>query len=649
MFFFQVTLLAGYCYAHVTTTYLPRRIQCVLHIVLVVIAVAWLPIYPSVDWKPTGTEENPTWQVLGLLGHTLGVQFLLLSTTAPLTQVWWQRVSQRAPYWLYAVSNAGSLLALVTYPFFVEPILGTRHQAFVWSVGFSILAVLIMGCGFLVWRTKTTLEPVDDVAEAPPPTWKSYAAWMGLSGCGSVLLLAMTNHISQNVAVVPFLWVAPLALYLLSFILTFGDVRFYRRDVFGGLMMVTLTACAFLYNFNVIYDVVFLLAIHLTALLAGCMICHGELVRLKPAARHLTTFYVTISAGGAAGGFLVSLAAPVIFLQYYEYPLVLIACWLILIVITLRDERLHLYRGRPLWVWARILFMWALILIMFPYFLAYLRNGVIKDAAIAILTRRNFYGVLTVQRARSDQAGYEWAELKHGMIRHGAQYLDADKQHEPTTYYARTSGLGYVMDHLADKPKKRVGMLGLGIGTIAAYCQQGDSFRAYEINRDVIQIATNPDIFTYWTLFEERGATAEIIEGDARISLERELSLGQPQNFDVLVLDVFTGDAIPVHLLTREAFGIYFQHLAPDGILAVHISNRHLDLLPVVRAMAQHYDVDTALVSDPQVSEWVLVGHPRVLGEIARKNEGKVQRLRRFGGDTVMWTDDYSNIFSVLK
>ena len=185
--------------------------------------------------------------------------------------------------------------------------------------------LLIICCGFLAWRTKTTFETVDGVAEEPPPTWKSYAAWLGLSGCGSVLLLAMTSHISQNVAVVPFLWVAPLALYLLSFILTFGDVRFYRRDVCGGLMMVTLTACAFLYNFNVVYDVVFLLAIHLTALLAGCMVCHGELVRLKPAARHLTTFYVTISAGGAAGGFLVSLAAPVIFLQYYEYPLVLIA------------------------------------------------------------------------------------------------------------------------------------------------------------------------------------------------------------------------------------------------------------------------------------------------------------------------------------
>ncbi len=548
-------------------------------------------------------------------------------------------VRQRA-YRLYAVSNAGSLLALASYPFLVEPNLGSRGQVLAWSAGFFVLALLVIWSGTLAWRRARPRDRINVAAAEPPPTWKSCAAWLVLSGCGSVLLLAVTNHVSQNVAVVPFLWVAPLAVYLLSFILAFGHARFYHRYGFGGLMALTQIACATMYEFDVVDNVVLLLTIHLLALFAGCMVCHGELVRLKPAARHLTSFYLVISIGGAAGGFLVSLAAPFIFPDYYEYPLVLIACWLIWIVVALRDETGYLYRGRPLWAW-------GLILLTLACFLTSLRNGVIDSAASAYLTTRSFYGVLSVQRTLSDDQRNDWVELTHGMIRHGAQYLGAKNEFEPTTYYGRTSGLAFAMQHVAGKPQKRVGVLGLGIGTVAAYCEPGDSFRAYEINPDVIQIATN--VFTFWSLFDERGAKASIVVGDARFSLESELERGRPQNFDVLVLDVFTGDAIPVHLLTREAFAIYFQHLAKDGILAVHVSNRHLNLLPVVRAMATEFGVDMAYVGVEQpVSEWVLLAGLDVLKPIAAAHEGKMVRVQQTEG-RVVWTDDYSNIFSVLR
>ena len=643
MFFFQVALLAGYSYAHLTTKYLSQTVQYVLHIGLVVVAMVLLPIQPSAEWKPSGGETDPTWRILALLCCTVGVQFLLLATTAPLIQVWWHRMSHKAPYRLYAVSNTGSLLALVSYPFLVEPILGSRSQVLVWSAGFFVLAVLVVWSGTIAWRRATPREVVDVTADEPPPTWRSCALWLVLSGCGSVLLLAMTNHVSQNVAVVPFLWVAPLALYLLSFILAFGHPRFYHRYVFGGLMVITQIACAYLYEHDVVDNVVFLLTIHLLALFAGCMVCHGELVRFKPAARHLTLFYLLISVGGAAGGFLVSLVAPSIFLEYYEYPLVLIACWLIWIAVALRDEKGYLYRGRPVWAW-------GLILLTLAFFLTYLCNGVIDSAASAYMTRRSFYGVLSVQRTLSDDQQNEWVELRHGTIRHGAQFSHTENEFEPTTYYGKTSGLAYAMQHVVGKPHKRIGVLGLGIGTVAAYCEPGDYFRAYEINPDVIEIATNVKYFTFWSLFDKRGARAEMIVGDARISLERELDRRQFQNFDVLILDVFTGDAIPVHLLTREAFAIYFQHLAKDGILAVHVSNRHLKLLPVVWAMATEYGVDMAYVGiEEPLSEWVLLADLDILETIAAAHEGKkMVRVQQTEG-SVMWTDDFSNIFSVLR
>ena len=645
MFFFQVVLLAGYCYAHFLNRFFSLVVQACIHVMVIGIAVLLLPIYPSDSLKTISLDINPTWNVLEVLSRTVGVQFFLLSTTAPLTQVWWQRISSRSPYWLYAISNLGSLLALLSYPFLVEPLLGTQWQAFMWAILFTCVAVLITCCciaSVRLYQKKTTTDSVQETAPTEArPSWQHYATWILLSSCGSILLLSMTNHLSQNVAVVPFLWVMPLAVYLLSFILTFSDLEIYHRNRFGAVMLASTTVCAILYaNDSLISNIALVVIIHLIALFSGCMVCHGELVRQKPSSHHLTGFYLAVSAGGALGGFFVSILAPQIFLQYFEYPLVLIACWGIFICVALRDKKGKLYRGKPVWAW-------ALIVIIFACFAHFLQRGVMETTSDAFILRRNFYGVLSVYGFAGDQ-GPELG-LRNGTIRHGEQYLDEAKREEPTSYYIQSSGLGYVMKYLDDRPNRKVGMLGLGVGTIAAYSKKGDAFRAYEINPAVIDIATSPDVFSFWELLEKRGASGTIVEGDARLALENELSRGTPQEFDLLVLDVFSGDAIPIHLLTREAFSVYLDHLAENGVIAIHVSNRHLDLAPVVHGLAKERGLKSAYINDAESeSTWMIVATLTLLQEIAAASDQEYLD-KPLDDSLVYWTDDYSDIFSILR
>ncbi|MEO1993416.1 MAG: hypothetical protein ABGW78_15880 [Pirellulales bacterium] len=644
MFFFQVMLLAGYCYAHFLNHFFSITVQACVHVTVIGLAVLLLPIYPSDTLKTLGLDINPTWNVIEVLGQTVGIQFFLLSTTAPLTQVWWQRISCRSPYWLYAVSNLGSLLALLSYPFLVEPLLGTQWQAFLWTILFTCVAILIACCCIASVRLAQEKHTTDSVRGSVPkeagPSWKHVASWIFLSSCGSILLLSMTNHLSQNVAVVPFLWVMPLAVYLLTFILTFSSLKIYHRNLFGAIMLASTTVCALLYaDDSLLNNIIIVVIIHLTALFSGCMVCHGELVKQKPSSHHLTGFYLAVSVGGAVGGFFVSILAPLIFLQYFEYPLVLIACWGIFICVALRDKEGSLYRGKPTWAW-------ALIVIIFACFASYLQRGIIEYTSDAFILRRNFYGVLAVFGFRSEQGPA--LGLRNGTIRHGEQFLDEAKREEPTSYYTRSSGLGYVMKYLETRPNKKVGMLGLGVGTIAAYSKKGDIFRAYEINPAVIELATSPDIFSFWELLRKRGATGTIIEGDARLALENELAQGGPQEFDVLVLDVFSGDAIPVHLLTREAFSVYRKHVATNGVIAIHISNRHLDLAPVVHGLVKEYGLKSAHIDDTESeSTWMIVSTLTLLQEIAAAS-GEEYIDKPVDDNVVYWTDDYSNILSIL-
>ena len=373
MFFFQVMLLLGYVYADVTSRWLSPRTQMLVHVALVGVAILLLPIQPSEAWKPLGADANPRWQLVGLLTAAVGVQFFLLSTTAPLLQVWWHRMFGDAPYRLYAWSNAGSFLALLSFPFVVEPWIGVQAQITAWSSGFFVVACLLAYCGYRASRGTHKTVPIEpesghgDSRIAP----LTIVAWLILSTTGSILLLAMTSHLTQNVAVVPFLWVAPLALYLLSFILCFAGATYYRRWLFGGLMIVSHIAAASLYHISRVDNLVLLLGVYLAALFSGCMVCHGELARMKPSSQHLTFYFVIMSVGGALGGFLVSSVAPVVFPDYYEYPLVLIACWGILLIALFRDERSYLYKGKRAWAWL------AIALCCFA-FLVSLRDGVVR-------------------------------------------------------------------------------------------------------------------------------------------------------------------------------------------------------------------------------------------------------------------------------
>jgi hypothetical protein len=369
------------------------------------------------------------------------------------------------------------------------------------------------------------------------------------------------------------------------------------------------------------------------------MIFHGELVKHQPAAEKLTAFYVMLSAGGALGGFLVSFVAPSIFSQYYEYPITLVLVWLTVMAMALTDRDGFLYRGRPVWGW-------AIVLGIFVVFLVNIREGLTAVSATPYFTKRNFYGVLSIEQM-SDPQGSVIA-LRHGTICHGAQYLQKN-QFEPTTYFTRASGMGTAMKHLEGRAEKRVGILGLGIGTVAAYCEPGDYFRAYEIDPDVVELATNPNVFTFWTLFDQRQATADIVIGDARTSLENELANGDKQDLDLLLIDVFTGDAIPVHLITQEAFTLYSQHLKADGVIAVHISNRHLDLVPVVLGLADQLDQNVALVIQPGLSRWAIVAPDHVLREMEKTSQTKMIRLKKGASNTIVWTDDFSDILSVLR
>ena len=657
MFFFQLMLLGGYCYAYGLNRFLPLKSQFGLHLVICIVAVLLLPIYPSESWKTAAVDSEPAWSVIQLLGQSVGIQFFLLSTTAPLIQVWWHRITRESPYWLYAVSNAGSLIALVSYPVLVEPSLGMRWQAFVWACVFAGTACLISLCLYFSTRGNNQRDALSDQVDdekkkdtfsaGGTPSWKESAIWILLSSCGSILLIAMTNHFSQNIAVVPFLWVMPLAVYLLSFILTFTKRGVYHRIPFGLIMMGLMSFCSVLYARDDLIDSVpLLLFIHLAALFFGCMICHGELFKTRPASRHITSFYLATSLGGALGGFFVSFIAPQIFLQYYEYPFVLTACCLIFVVAAIRDRESALYGGKPI-------VAWAFIILLLLFFTFQIQRGVKIHSSNALLLRRNFYGVLAVEALSPKQdprLESRALALMNGTIKHGTQYLDPKKSDQPTEYYTRDTGLGMAMDYFSKREGKRVGMLGLGVGTIAAYSSKGDVFKAYEINPDVIQLATTPEIFSYWDLLRKREASGLIVEGDARINLEKDIREGNPQEFDILVVDVFSGDAIPVHLLTSQAFDVYLKHLADGGVMAIHITNRHLDLMPVVRDLAMRNRMNWLLTRTSKTFDWVLVAKSVILDDMVNgvgKNYKfvRVEPSRR----VVHWTDDYSNLFEVLK
>jgi SAM-dependent methyltransferase len=631
MLFFQVLLLAGYVYAH---AYVRLRVPArrTVHLVLLALAAATLPLAASAAWKPPGGED-PTWRILGLLATSVGLPYFVLSTTGPLVQAWHARSHPgAAPYRLFALSNFGSMLALLSYPILVEPMLALGRQAAIWSASFVVFALL---CGLLAWRSRSADAPLSAGAEAEKPGPALQALWAGLAACASTLLLAFTGYMTLNIAAIPFLWVLPLALYLLSFVLCFEASGWYRRWLFFPLLAAGFAAvCVTLSRSNP--SIWGLIPLYSATLFTACMVCHGELARSKPHPRYLTGFYLMLALGGALGGVLVGLLAPNAFDDLYELPLGMVALCLFVALALLRD-RTSLLHGR----WGAVA---RLVLLVLTVALGVqLARTYRNNSADTRVTLRNFYGVINVRD--SGEGPDAMRVLAHGTIIHGKQFLEEDRRDWPTTYYGPTSGVALaILDARAHGPV-RVGVVGLGAGTLAAYGRAGDVFRFYDINPQVVELAR-----TEFSFLKDSPARVEVQLGDARLSLERESA----QNFDVLALDAFSSDAIPVHLLTAEAIRSYLRQLRPGGVLAVHVSNRYLDLVPVLQRAAQQLSLELREVAnrdDDEVgvyrSDWLLLSASpaafggRLLKVAARKIDAD-PRVR-------LWTDDYSDLYRILK
>ena len=639
LLFFQTGLLGGYLYAHVVVKRLEPPAQVGLHIALLAASLLLLPVIPNPAWKPMGNED-PSWRILGLLGATLGLPYLLLSATSPLVQAWYARTHEgAAPYRLFALSNAGSMLALLTYPILVEPKLSTRHQGWGWSAGYLAFVFL---CGVVAWGVRGGHAIAQETSGAggdARPRWTLQLMWLALAACASTLLLAVTNHLSQNVASIPFLWILPLALYLLSFILCFEGRGWYRRNTYLKLAVVALAGMAYaLGNDFMNLKLGALAPVFAGGMMVCCMVCHGELARLKPAHRHLTSFYLMISLGGALGGVLVGLVAPHFFTGYFELPIALVWC-AVMMVVALAPENSGISRR---WLAQAVWFGSMAATVALAGFLAYQIREFRTGSRLLV---RNFYGAL---RVTEDGDGVEEAKIRtltHGTINHGEEFQDEGRHMQPTTYYGWQTGIGLAIQEAQRRLGLRVGVIGLGTGTIAAYGRPGDVYRFYDINPLVIDIAR-----TQFRFVPDCKAKVEIVLGDARLSMERE----PPQNYDVLAVDAFSSDAIPLHLLTREAFALYFRHLQPGGVLAMHISNIHLDLGPVVdraaHALGKHAVVVNSGDDEGNAvfrATWVLVSgrasffrYPFIF---------KAATLIESKPGLRLWTDDYSNLFQILK
>ena len=725
LLFFQVVLLAGYAYAHASTKWLKPRAQALLHLALLAVAVACLPIIPSESWKPTG-GENPTLQILKLLGVTLGIPYFVLSSTGPLLQQWFSRTnSGTSPYRLYALSNIGSLLALLSYPIWVETHFTRRTQALLWGWGLAIYVVGCAICAVKVW--KLALRKLDSETSGPmqPGTGAGTSItnrllWVLLPACASVLLMATTNKICQDVAVIPFLWVLPLALYLLSFIICFDSPRWYLRFPFMLALIAAMCAICWALFEGTDASIYRQLGIYSGGLFVCCMVCHGELYRLRPPAAQLTAFYLSIATGGALGGIFVAVMAPLLFHDFYELHCGLLLCGTLFLAVCVtartgpspsgaQPGMEQLKTDQSLWDdwrWAGCALPLAGIvgldwfahrtslhhhafsknqllavrigLCAIPVALAgaALARGAFKTSrhwklitcgllfagllALAaalrlqmgdsggdkVYTSRNFYGVLTVYEHDRGVPKDHHFLLQHGRITHGLQFVDPEESKWPTSYYGAESGIGMAVNALGDGAR-RIGLVGLGTATFAAYGRPGDYIRIYEINPEVQRLAT-----TRFSYVRQCGAKVEITLGDARLSMERE----EPQQFDLLALDAFSSDAIPVHLLTREAFALYQRHVKTNGIIAVHISNHYLDLEPVVANLAREFGYGLASIDYDEnedewwlySSTWVLLTRNRQLldSQPIHQAAGSSKRKQK---PIPLWTDDFASLFQILK
>ena len=720
MLFFQVILLAGYTYSHWLSR-LKSRAQASFHTALLLSSILLLgslglvwnsPITPGTNWKPHGAD-HPVFQIVTLLGISVGLPFFVLSSTGPLIQSWyWRRNGNGSPYRLYSLSNLGSFLSLLAFPALLEPILTLKSQAWLWFLAYLVFAIISI---FGAWRAAESDDQNVETQEAKSslsvaycrPAKGKYLLWGSLSACASILFLATTNQICQDIGVVPLLWIVPLGIYLLTFAICFEHDRWYSRKWFHPLFGLAIWAACFVLYDGALRSILVQIGIYVFVLLICCMVCNGELARAKPQPRYLTSFYLTVAVGGAIGGVFVAVVAPHIFKGFWEYQLGLCMAVLLLLVILVGDKASWLYQSRfgtPVVVVAvaallpesavgiaatknkpaiHLAAFVALALIAYVLSNRNKANSTLSRAKsarlytvvallivvrtlggtalarnrVAIQTSRSFYGVLSVRPQNMDDPSIAAYSLVHGRVLHGFQLRSESGRRTPAAYFGPSSGAGIAIRHATEaasltQRSLRIGVVGLGVGTIAAYGRPGDIVRYYEINPDVIRIASDRRYFSY---LGDSLARIEVIPGDGRLSLERELEQHEQNDLDVLIIDAFSGDAIPVHLLTREAFAIYFKRLKkPSGILSIHITNTYLDLKPVVFSAARSLGVRAVLVhsdGDGQItlgSDWILLSAEGDLPE-PDLNSPRTNREAAAVRTIRPWTDDFSNLIQIVN
>lgn len=669
MLFFQLTLFGGYAYAHILTRFFSPRKQGVVHLSLIALALALaLPtIAPSVSWKPLD-PSHPTGRILWLLAATVGMPYFLLSTTGPLVQAWFARAwPGRSPYRLYALSNAGSLAALVTFPFVFEPAFASDTQAGMWTAAFGLFAALCGACAVWILRlpqtepgaagaaalaTHDTLTDVHRLTlVAQRPTVGRRMLWIALPACASLMLLATTNYVCQDVAVIPFLWVVPLSLYLLTFIICFDHPRWYRPMLMGvaalALLILSAGAADDLFDlFQIRMTFVHELALYFSTMFFACLVCHGQLVRLRPAPRFLTEFYLLISAGGALGGVFVTLIAPHIFRTHFEWTLALGASLIVAAAVLI--EGILRWAGnappRNLGKWLAFAAV-GIAALGSVHWLIETASG----SSEAIYRARNFYGTVSVLESDRDNPDMHHRTFVSGTTRHGRQFMAPDKRRIPISYFAEHTGIGQTLKYFQNLPGARFGVVGMGVGVVATYAKPGQYVRFYEINEQVNDIAHH-----YFTFLSDCLCPYDVVLSDARLALERELAAGQPQHFDVLALDAFTGDAPPVHLLTDEAFAIYLKHLNPDGVIVVNITNRYINLAPVINAVAKKYGLGVTRVMTDYEPEKLLYRTDFMMltrnqNFLAAVPPVLLAEYLQPDYDVPLFTDKFSNLFTILK
>jgi hypothetical protein len=640
MLFFQSCLVAGYGYAHLSVRYLGLRRQTQLHIVFLLLALIQIPISPS-ELHGFDTAQNPTLQILSVLVRTIGVPFFVLSATAPLIQAWASSIQATTnPYRLYALSNVAALAALLSYPFIIEPMFNRQLQAQAWSFTFVVFIALCAYCTFVTASRSKSYSPAPSTSgdKKTRASIVSWLLWLLLPATAVTLLLSVTNQLTRDLVSIPFLWVLPLSVYLLTFIIAFDNERWYRRRLFLPLFAFSLAWILYLLigeELNVTWTII----VFMFTLFVLCMVCHGELYRLRPEANQLTGYYLMVALGGALGSALISVLMPIISDRYIELQIAASMSTILVALILIKHVKVNVRASLT----AGIPFQIALAIGATFIVLVFVQSARDKEPDI-IYQARNFYGVLTVGR---DNAGTseEFLWLRNGNSYHGAQATAPLKNSLPITYYSPGSGIDMAMNFSTGQPKRHIGMIGLGIGTAISYAGVQDLVKVYEINPDVVEIAER-----HFTYLADTTADVKLVLGDARLSLEKEL----PQAFDIFVLDAFSSDAIPVHLLTREAFELYLKHLKPDGIIAVLISSWHFDFQPLLTEMARTLGLQSVLVSNASNSaqQWgsrwmILTKNDQFMSQ--EHIQLHKQNMPESISNVRLWTDDFSSPFQLLK